>query len=426
MVTWVLLAVMAAVPTASLAADAPALRAALHKATRVGVGRITAAKDFDYGRLRVYEINLARSLKPRSPREQAAAESLPPAETVLVVSLTDEPGAARPENGQFGVAFLRPLRRNSYMDEHLARGEYYAFVGGRDGWLGSPSPEQLATITRPVELLTGFSRRPDSAIAPTARREFVFALLAAPHPLLADDGIVSLSSIAQLSATISEPEIAVIVTALRNATLPVPLRQRLIEEIVAADLRQLIGTLQSLDDPALQRTAWAALRKMGVAPDDDAIREKLAHRTAAVRIAAARELLERDPAAGSRAVTSMVLDDPDKQVRLDVIEALGESGAEEAVAPLEKVFAAAGNGAGVEIRQAATRALLAIGGKAAADAFHRLAFVGTPAEQRYAAFALLSLGVGTDDPRVVDILERNPDEKMSEMILRGLPMGEHD
>jgi len=416
---------MVAVPTASLAADAPRLRAALRQATRVGIGQVTAATDLDYGRLRVYEISITRLLKPMAPQFDAA-ESPPPAETFLVVSLTDEPGAARPESGQFGVAFLRPLRRNSYMDKYLARGEHYAFVGGRDGWLGSPSPEQLAAITRPVEQLTGFSQRPGSSIGLLARREFVFALLAAPHPLLADDGIVSLSSIAQLSATISEPEIDVLVAALHNPALPVRSRQRLIEEIVAADLRQLIGTLQSLDDPALQRTAWAGLRKMGAAPDDDAIREKLASRTAAVRIAAARELLARDPASGSRAVTAMVLDDPDKQVRLDVIKALGESGAEEAVVPLEKAFAAAGNGADVEVRQSATRALLAIGGNTAADAFHRLAFVGTPAEQRYAAFALLSLGVGTDDPRVVDILERNPDEKMSEMILHGLTMGEHD
>jgi len=395
------------------AASAPRLPELLRRASTVGIARIAAIEEIDHGRIRVYDVAVEKELKPgkaESPR------------TVRVVSMADQPGAVVADADANGVAFLQPLRRNSYLDKHLATPHgLYEFVDGRDGWLQATDAGALAAIAAPVEATVEQSRAPtaDAAARSQRRRAVVFALLSAPHPLLAEDGIAGLSSIAGLSGSLNEQESGVIAAALSSSVLPLSSRERLIGEIAELDLKKLIGALQELKEPELQRPVWAALRKLGAPVSQDALRDRLKSDEPLVRSAAAREMLAAQPSEAIPEVATTVLRDRDQQVRLDAIEALGETRLSEAVPPLEGVFVREN----LDERQAAARALREIGGDVAADALHRLAFVGSAESQRYAVVILMSLGVGNDDRRVRDIAKRHTDEKIADMLEHGFEAG---
>ncbi len=402
-------------PRASVALDAPHLRASLRSATLVGVGRVESVSEADYGRVRIVEISLDRQLKPVAPKDA-------PARTVRVVSITDEPGAARAEQGQRGVLFAIPLQRNSYIDQHVETGDAFAFSGGRDGWL-TVADAALPQLTGPIVHLVETARSGARGESPAKRkqkaRSFVFSLLDAPHSLLVADGIDSLSSVAGLRGTLTPAEVAVIASVLDDRKHPRAARERLIDSIVTNDLRGAMGVLREVGDPELRRHAWQALRKMGEPVEVEVLTEQLGHDDPHVRIAAARELLASDADDAISVVSATALRDRSREVRLDTIEALGETGKAEAVSPLEKVF----TGDDLELRQASARALTAIGGEPAADSFHRLAFAGPIESQRFAVLALLSLGVARDDTRVRAIAERHTDEKIVDMIEHGLKLG---
>ncbi len=388
------------------AVDAPRLRQLIRRAQVVGVGRITAIEDLDFGRLRVYELLIEKELKPGKTEEPSK---------IRVVSLTDEPGAASAKLDGVGVAFVQPLRRNSYFDRHLADPiGLYEFTEKRDGWLEAAETRDLAAIATPIETLVGQSRKPakDAKTKGVHRRALVFALLSAPHPLLVDDGIASLSTVPGLAGSLTETEAGIITSALHTTSLPMSARKKLIAEIAALKLKELVGALQDIREPALQEATWTALRKMGVPVSEQALRERLADEAPETRLAAARELLARDPKSFIPLVASTALRDRNQEVRLGAIEALGDTESADAVAPLETVFA----GTDDTERQASARALRKIGGDAAVNALHRLAFAGSIDSQRYAVLVLLSLEVERDDPRVRDIAARHKDEKVAEML----------
>lgn len=394
------------------AASAPTVSDLLRGATLVGIGRVTGAAELDHGRIRIHDLVIDDELKP-GEREGAR--------TVRVVSITDEPGAALIEPGSAGVAFVRPLRRNSYLDAQLESGAMYQFVEQRAGWLQSAAPEQLTAIAAPIQQLIDSSRNPgrDAATRQAGRRALVFAMLAAPHPLLIANGVADLSAVPELASSLSSAEAATLTTVLNDTALPTELRTSLIAEIGALGLRAMVESLQQIREPALQEATWAALRQLGAPVADEELRDRLAATDPGVRLAAASELLKRDGAAAVPLVSSTILRDPDPQVRLGVIEALGATGSAAAVPPLEIVFA----GDDVEERQATARALREIGGDPAIEALHRLAFKGSIDAQRYAVIVLMTLNVPRDDARVQDIARRHKDREIQTMLEHGLEAG---
>ncbi len=377
------------------------------------MGRITSVEDLDLGRIRVHHFLVERELKPGKVTDPY---------TIEIVSMADEPGAASSETGRSGIAFVKSLRRNSYLDSHLTgTGVRYEFTKKRDGWIEAGEARQLDAITAPVETLIGQSRTPskDPAARGKSRRALVFSLLSAPHPLLADDGIASLSTIPGLSESLTDLEAGMITSTLHTPFLPPSARMKLIGEIAALNLKQLAGALRDLQEPALQESAWVALRNLGEPIAEDDLRGRLAATEPDTRLAAARELLARNPSMAIPLIAGTALRDRDKKVRLGAIEALGETKSAEAASPLEGVFV----GKDIDERQASARALREIGGDAAANAFHRLAFTGPVEAQRYAVVGLLSLNVGRDDRRVRDIAARHKDGKVIEMLEHGIELG---
>jgi hypothetical protein len=398
---------------ATFGGEAPRLSELVRKAKIAGLGRVTAAEDLDYGRIRIHDLVVDEELKPGEGGK---------ARTLRVVSIVDEPGAAILDIGSAGVAFVRPLRRNSYLDLQLPeRGSWYQFVDGRDGWLEAAPPDRLEAIAAPVRQLIEGSRRPIAGSAARARnqRDLVFKMLSAPHPLLVANGIADLSTIPDLASSLSEEEVAILTSTLHAASLPLTTRENLIDEIATLGLRRLIEPLRSIREPALQEPAWAALRELGAPVSADEVRQKLTSEEPRTRLAAARELLDRDGDTAIPVVAQTALRDRDKQVRLGAIEALGGTGSPAAIAPLEGVFATDE----IDERQATARALREIGGDPAADALHRLAFQGSVDAQRYAVVVLMTLDVGRDDRRVRDIVKRHPDAQIQDMLEHGLEAG---
>src|SRR5690606_11166948 len=123
----------------------------------------------------------------------------------------------------------------------------------------------------------------------------VFALLSAPHPLLARDGIDSLASIPDLAASLSDSEIAIIAATLNAQKLPLSSREHLIGEIVTLGLSRMVPTLEKLNEPELQHSAWTALRKLGAPVSEQTLRDRLKSEHPRTRSAAARELLASNP-----------------------------------------------------------------------------------------------------------------------------------
>jgi HEAT repeat protein len=410
-VIWLLCAVvLATAPAAAL--DAPRLRILLKQAPRVVAGRVTHLSEYDDGRVVAARIEVAEVLKGRD----ADAES-----SVTVIEMRDLPRRALFASGSQGIGFLRPLHRNSYLDQKLPPGRYSETTDARNGWLSAGSAEDFRAMLEIVRSLVASSRgRATKAGKETmTARQRTFKLLAAHPALLVEDGADSLTEIDGLASSLSDSEKSTLDVALRRDDLPLRVRKRLISAIAANDLRQLIPALQVLSAPELQQTCWKALRDLGAPLDEKQLKERLADSDPQIRITAMREVLDRDQAEGVTRAAQLVRSDPNRKVRMAAIEALGETGDTAAVPPLEEVFLEDDH----EMRQSTARALIAIGGEPAADAFYRLAFRGPVDSQRFAVIALLALDVGRDDARVRQIAEKHTDEKIRELLEHGIKHG---
>jgi hypothetical protein len=120
-------------------------------------------------------------------------------------------------------------------------------------------------------------------------------------------------------------------------------------------------------------------------------------------------------------IAPVALQDPDPEVRIAAVEALGNLGKPEALPPLERVFTEEeGN-----LQQAAARAILAVGGQPATDAFGRLVFTAPPPAQPYAFMCLMLTGVNRDDPLVERIAETHPNESVRRLATHGLEVHKH-
>jgi len=395
----------------ALGQSAPRLRSFLAKASWVVGGAVSEVAEYDDGRLAVAHLVVERTLQKRGAEDETA-------KSANVIEMRDLPVADVFAAGVPGIAFLRPARRNSYLAKYLSAAEYFELVDKRQAWLAAADRDDLAAMSEIVAAVaatrTGAVSDPGKRAEET--RKLTFRLLAARHPLLVEDGTDSLAGVAGLAASLSGEEQSTLETALRRDDLPERVRVRLIAAVAENDLRQLVPALRSLSAPELQEASWKALRALGEPVSDEALDQRLQDPNATTRIAAVREILAREPEDGVSRVAPLAIGDADRKVRLAAIDALGTTRAATAVSPLETVFTADD----VEMRQASARALLAIGGEPAAEAFYRLAFQGPIDAQRFAVIGLLSLGVAKDDPRVRRIEETHSDEKIVDMLKNGI------
>jgi len=173
--------------------------------------------------------------------------------------------------------------------------------------------------------------------------------------------------------------------------------------------------------PPVAEAAWKALDALGAPPPEESLTSRMADPSASVRAAAVRELLRREGVAAVSQVAPVAVQDPDLSVRRAAVDALGALGKPEALPPLERVFI----DSPTDLQQATGRAILAVGGPAAVDAFGRLAFTGPIPSQRYAVVLLMTM----PDPHKQEVLDRieqtHSDEDIRDLIAKGLPYHEH-
>jgi len=82
-------------------------------------------------------------------------------------------------------------------------------------------------------------------------------------------------------------------------------------------------------------------------------------------------------------------------------------------------------GDSVDMRQAAARAILAVGGQPAVDSLARLAFTGPVPAQRYAVLVLMLMPNAPKDAALKRIAETHQDQQVRELIAHGFPKHEH-
>jgi len=403
-----------AAPAARASEGRPDLTHLIGRARLVVNGDVTDVATYDSARFTVATLTIRKALKGTADSER-----------VQVVERHDLPSSPQfLVNGHHVVAFLGPARRNSALKHALPPGTYYEIVGGAGGVIASADAagieESVAIVTRLIDA----QRKPekDPARRAAATRALVFDEIASRHAAIVGDGAGNLSRVDDLAATLTDPERARLEAALRRPELPPWVRVKLIDAVAECNLTALIPTLRDLPQPTpdVQRAAWNALRRLGAAPATEDLDTALSNDDAAIRAVGVEALIVAQGPEARPRLEQLALRDPDQKVRLAAIEALGKTGPQ-ALPTLESVFA----GKDWTERRAAGRAISAVGGRAAAESYARLAFEGPPNAQKLAVTLLLMTGISHDDPLVQRIAEKHPDEGVRHIVESGLDFHEH-
>src|SRR4030095_15321994 len=133
-------------------------------------------------------------------------------------------------------------------------------------------------------------------------------------------------------------------------------------------------------------------------------------RSAAVRALASLQT----PAVGE--IGRYATTDPDTNVRVAAIEALGDTKQPATIPTLPQTFSQNDRA----VRQASARAWMAVGGAAASDAFANLALHGSDVNAKTYAMLLLVLTTGKDSPAVRRVLASNPSPEVVDVAKHGL------
>ena len=393
------------------AALAPRLRALLKAGRTVVAGSVTDSVSYDDDRVAVVTFNATTIFRGGGKGE--------PPLTLSLVELHEGSNAPPMTAGMQGLAFLRPAASTSYLKQTLPPGsyeqllpDYGSFILARDS---ADAARQVAIMQRVLRVAGG------GALSDAAARELTFDLLASDSPVLVEDGAAGLGDLHRPS-TLTDAESATLSAALLRLNLPDRVRIGLIRAVADAHLTAMVPTLQKIDSPPpVMEAAWQALDTLGAGASDDDLKQRLASTEPSTRIAAAREMLHRSGADAVVDVTPLAVSDPDPKVRLEVVEALGALKNPATLPTLEQAFV----DPDVTQRQASARAILAVGGKPAADTLSRLAVEGPVESQRYAVVVLMTM----NDPDAALLLKQlaktHPDAKTRDLIQHGFPKPEH-
>jgi HEAT repeats len=393
------------------AAPAPRLRSLLKTAPLVVGGEVTAVTPYDDERVTVVQMTADRVLKGTLAREAGGH--------IQLVELHEGPRRPSLAAGARGIAFLRPAARTSYFARVLPPGTYYELLPEFGAFLPAESKAEAERQAALVARLMAAAR--GEVMDAKANRQVTFDLLASRSPLLVEDAAAGLADLGRVG-TLSDAELDILNGALGRADLPKRVRIALIEAVAHAGLYQAVPALQGIAaPPAVAEAAWQALDALGAPPTEKSLTERLADPEPPVRAAAVRELLRREGVAAVSQVAPVAVQDPDPTVRRAAVDALGALGKPEALPPLERVF----TDSPTDLKQATGRAILAVGGQPAIDAFGRLAFAGSIESQRYAVVLLMTMTDERKQPVLEHIAETHPDEQTRRLLEHGLDVHGH-
>ena len=393
----------------------PRLAALLGRARLAIAGDVTRVDSYDAGRVTVARVRPARTLKG----EPGPGE-------VPVVEEHDRPSSvAMLRSGEHVVVFLQRAERTSALAHALPPGPtYFRLVDTTGGVLGSADAETIRDATALIARLVQASgdTTSDAATRAVAERTLVFDEIGARHPLVVADGTAGLAGLSNLEATLTSEEGSRVERALQRADLPGWVRLLIVDAIGSQHLRALVPALQKLTAPTpdVLAESWQTLRQLGQGPTADDLKGYATSPDSAIRAVVPTALLAATGDDAIPTVEKMAQSDADTKVRIAAVEALGATKREAVLPSLGRIFAAGP----WELRQAAGRGLLAVGGRPAAESVSRLAFEGSSDAQLYAVTVLMAL-VPKDDPLVVRIRDTHPDPDVRKFVAEG-PHLEHE
>lgn len=408
-------ALLFAGPASAAPAPAPRLRSLLKTARVVASGQVAAVTEYDDGRVAVLDFAVDQVLKGKLP-------GTPPLRLAMV-ELREGPQRPPVQVGQRATVFLQPAARTSYLGRTLPPGAYYQLVPEFGALLDADSP---ATAARQTALVSRVLDAAKGGGLGAGARQLTFDLLAEQNPILVEEAIPGIAGLGP-RPVLTDAELATLRGALQRADLPLRVRVPLIAAVASAEISAAIPTLQGLSaPPEVAEAAWKALDALGAPPSEANLDEQLADRNPKLRAAAARELLRRDGVAAVSRIAPIALQDPDQAVRIETVEALGALGKPEVLPPLERSFSESGAAEnGTTLQQTTGRAILAVGGQPAAEAFGRLAFVGMPDSQYYAVVLLMTMEAPQKDAVLARIAATHEDERIQHLIKDGLNFHDH-
>lgn len=394
---------------AAPAALAPRLRGLLKAGRTVVAGTVTDSTSYDDDRVAVVAFTATTVF--RGTGEPPLALSL--------VELHEGSDAAPLTAGMEGLAFLQPARMTSYLQRTLPAGSYQQLIPDYGAFIAAAdkadAERQVSIMRRVLRLASG------GALADAEARQLTFDLLAGGSPVLVEDGAAGLSELRR-DPTLTSDEAATLSAALLRQSLPDRVRIALIDAVAAARLAAMVPTLAQISSPPpVMEAAWKALDALGAGASDDDLRQRLASDDPVTRIAAARQMLARSGAGALAAVSPVATRDPDPTVRLQVVEAVGALEDPAALPTLEQAFV----DEAINQRQAAARAIVAVGGRPAVEALGRLATQGPVDSQRYAVLVLMTLDSPDAGPVLAQLAKTHPDAATRDLIEHGFPKGEH-
>lgn len=408
--TAVLLAVLTLLAVCEAgAAAAPRLRELLKQAPLVVAGEVTAVTPYDDERVTVIAVTASHVFKG----------SLTAPAPIELVALQDGGGQRQMSVGERGLMFLRPAPRTSYLERVLPACQRDELLPQFGAFVAADTAQEL---TRQIEVLQAVvAAARGRGLDATAARRLTFDLLACLSPLMVEDGIAGVADL-RTGGALSAEEADILRNALTRTALPERVRVALVGAVGAAGLTEMVPTLRTIDSPpALMAAAWQALERLGAPLSDDALAERLSARQASTRAVAVRELLRIGGVAAVPRAEPLALRDPDATVRLAAVEAIAALRDPAVLPPLEAAF----GDESADLRQAAARGIMNIGGAPAVRALSRLAMNGPIEAQRYAVLILLTI----DDPSRAAVVERigqtHPDQETRDLIAHGLHAHDH-
>ena len=374
--------------------------------TLVVQGVVTRTESLDEDRLRVYHVLVDRTLKGTLDGSDAA---------VIEMRSSSRPGLLA--DGMRAALLLRPPPPLSYLTQHLAEGRHFALAGGRDGIIPIANDGEARVVETTLAEATRIAGLGDEAEIRAARRALAFSELQTANARLTADALTQLRRLDDVT-TLSAGEVEVLGRTLGSRSVPAAVRIGLAQLVGERRWKEALPALQSalIEPPQVLDAVLAARARLGASPDKAELQRYLTSKDPAVRAAAIRALATLpDPAVSElgRFATS----DKEVAVRVAAIEALGTSKQPAAIPTLSKTFAEPTR----EVRQASGRALLAIGGKPASDAFVDLALHGgDPDTRKYAAVLLMLSSGGRDSPAVQRLMASNPSGEVRQVVEHGL------
>ncbi|MBM4270006.1 MAG: hypothetical protein FJ144_25950 [Deltaproteobacteria bacterium] len=423
------LLLLGAEAAAAASSAVPRLHERLSGATVVAVGRIGAVDSLDDDRVRVARIDVESVIKGNLP-----------AGPIRVVELREAPSA--PPSfvaGDRAVLFLRRLGRSSYFDETLGRGVFWEGTPKRYGVIASRDRGSIEEVATLVERIAKRS----SAPLPTEeerrdeRRAWLFDAVGAKHPAAVEEAAQALPDAEPpLAGTLTGTERERLARAIGRDDLPPRVRAVLIEAIGKAQLRELLPALRELrtEEARVLDAAWTAQAALGDAPSLAVLEPRLRSGDPRVRSAAVKKAVDTGSEEGTKLASALARTDPETDVRIAALEALGTAKTppsttppdpDEAVEPFVTIEAAFREDSELVVRQAAGRVLFQRGGDEAAASLTRVAFAPSHAGQKQAVVLLLALERPADDPYLTRIRKSHPDPEIRELATHGIEVGHH-